>query len=205
MTPVNVCNLKLKQNNWIHLPPGTYAGNHVIRNICTLITLLALGACTSISRGIDVTNGEGIAPPSLKSFHVVADQIPAFLGPIIVSNFSVAMAERGMQPVSEGGDAVATLRLEQVQMLENRTRDDFDERIEEGGETRFMARIIVEIRVAKEDKVLWQGSVQRLHTVRPGDFMHTGRASVSFLEAFRELLEDYPAPDSASDSNRVRL
>lgn len=164
----------------------------MLRKVCTIITLFALGACVSSSRGIDVTGGEGFAPSTLKSFHIIADQIPAFLGPISVSNFSVAMAEQGMQPVSEGGDVVATLRLEQIPMHENRARDDFDERVEEGGETRFMARIVVELRAANDDKILWQGSIQRLHTVRPGDFMHTGRASVSFLEAFRGLLDDYP-------------
>lgn len=164
----------------------------MIRKICTVIALLALSACASTSRGIDVADGERFTPMTLKSFHVVADQLPAFLGPVIVSNFSVAMAEHGMQPVSEDGDAVATLRLEQIQWNENRTRDDFDESVEESGETRFMARIIVELRAANDDKILWQGSIQRLHTVRPGDYMHTGRASVSFLEAFRELLQGYP-------------
>lgn len=162
------------------------------RTITTLITLFALCACVSNSRGIDVTSGEGLTPSTLKSFHVIAEQIPAFLGPIIVSNFNVAMAEHGMQPVSEDGDATATLRLEQIPMNEDRARDDFDESIDDGGETRFMARIVVELRAANDDKILWQGSIQRIHTVRPGDFMHTGPASVSFLEAFRELLDGYP-------------
>ena len=176
----------------------------MLRNVCaifTLFSLFTLSACVSSSRGIDVTAAEGFAPSTLKSFHVIADQIPAFLGPIIVSNFSVAMAEQGMQPVSEGGDAVATLRLEQIPMNEARARDDFEESVDDGGETRFMARIVVEIRAAGGNKILWQGSIQRIHTVRPGDYMHTGRASVSFLEAFRELLDNYPA--AGSDSARL--
>lgn len=84
-----------------------------------LLTLFTFSTCVSSSQGIDVTGGKGVARSTLTSFHIIADQIPAFLGPVIISNFSLAMAE-------------------------------------------------------------------------PGDFMHTGRASVSFLEAFRELLADNP-------------
>jgi hypothetical protein len=59
------------------------------------------------------------------------------------------------------------------------------ERIAEGGETRFIARIVVEIRA--------------------GDYMHMGPASGAFLAAFRELLMDYPMSDGSEQMRLLSL
>ena len=158
-----------------------------------LFVMLVLTGCAADYPGIGVTPGAGAAPPELRSFTVLAEDMPAFLGPIVVSNFSVAMAERGLQPVSDNGAAVVTLRFEQEGMAPGSSRDGFAERIDQGGDTRFLAIIRVEVRRTGEDAILWQGSIQRMHSIRPGDYMHTGPASVAFLDAFRALLKDYPA------------
>jgi hypothetical protein len=126
-----------------------------------------------------------------KTFSVHANEIPAFLGPLIVSNFSVAFSNHGMQPVEQAGDLVAELRYEQIDLTEDRERDDFDERIATGDAERFIARIAIEIKDTDDGKVVWSGHVQRLHDVGPGEWMHTGVASIAIFEAFTEVLEGY--------------
>jgi hypothetical protein len=150
------------------------------------------GGCAVSNLGISATGTDTDQPVSFESFEVKAVDLPAFLGPIIVSNFSVALAERGLQPVISGGEAIAILRYIQEDLTTAQQHDDFEERIDVGSDTRFVARIAVEIRQAGSQDIAWAGSIQRLHTIRPGDYMHTGRASVAFLDSFRELLQDYP-------------
>ena len=175
----------------------------MLKKVMLLTGLLILAACTTPAyQGITVTSpsagstspglAEQLATGTIRSFEVSAQQIPAFLGPIIVSNFSVALAERGLQPVSSDGDLVVSLRYEQSDIESEVLHDSFDEQLAEGGETRFNARIVAEFRQRDSSRLLWQGHIQRLHTVSPGEYMHTGRASVALLSAFRDLLQDIP-------------
>ena len=157
-----------------------------------ILALLLLSGCTNSYLGISVSPGDGGTVAPFESFEVQAEGLPAFLGPILVSNFSVAMAERGLQPVLSGGDAIARLRYVQEELNVEQDHDAFDERIDQGSDIRFVAKIVVEVTAAGSDEIFWSGSIQRLHNVRPGDYMHTGRASVALLEAFRNLLSDYP-------------
>lgn len=157
-----------------------------------LIGLLGLVGCATDNLGVIAETGLVGSVPDFRSFEVQADQLPAFLGPIIVSNFSVAMAERGLQPLVSGGDAKVTLSYVQEDKRAIPANDAFEGRIDQGGEARFVARILVEVRAVDGGPVLWSGSIARLHSIRPGDYMHTGTASVAFLEAFRELLVSYP-------------
>lgn len=157
-----------------------------------LLLVLLLMGCTTNYLGISVSGGEGSNVAELETFEVHAVDLPAFLGPILVSNFNVAMAERGMQPVMENGDAIVKLSYEQQDLETSQDHDNFDERIDQGGEARFVARVVVEMRARGSEEVLWSGSIQRLHSIRPGDYMHTGRASIALLDAFRDLLSDHP-------------
>lgn len=154
--------------------------------------LLVVTGCATSYLGISVTHGQPENSLPFRTFHVVTEDMPAFLGPIVVSNFSVAMAERGVQPVPEDGEAEVTLRLVQETRESVSGADEFDRSIDQGGEATFMARVVVEVRAAGSNEILWDGSVQRRHTIRPGDYMHVGRASAALLEAFRDLLRDYP-------------
>jgi hypothetical protein len=161
-------------------------------------------ACAT-PRQIDVLASAAPGQFGFKTYEINPELLPAFLGPVLVSNFAVALAEKGYEPVVDRGDAVVTLRLVQEQIGKDASHgasksaadDAFAERIAEGGETRFIARFVVEIRAKGESDIQWQGSVQRLHTIRAGDYMHMGPASGAFLAAFRELLTDYPMSDGS--------
>jgi hypothetical protein len=161
-----------------------------------MVAILVLAGCTTVNQGITVGSGEESSLAGVRTFEVNAVNMPAFLGPIVASNFSVAMAERGFQPVGENGDAVVTLRFEQDDIGQERQRDSFDEQIDQGGDLRFVARVVADLMVKNTGSTIRLGSIQRMHTVMPGDYMHTGRASIALLQSFREMLSDIQMPDT---------
>jgi hypothetical protein len=167
----------------------------VSKHFC-MVAILILAGCTTVNRGITIGAGGESSLAGVRTFEVNAVNMPAFLGPIVASNFSVAMAERGFQPVGENGDAVVTLKFEQDDIDQERHRDDFDERIDQGGNLRFVARVVVDLTVENTAGMIRLGSIQRMHTVRPGDYMHTGNASIALLQSFREMLSDIQMPDT---------
>ena len=146
---------------------------------------LILSGCAASFDGISVGKGRGSVQEDFRTFEVRAVGLPAFLGPIIVSNFSVALAEKGLQPVSRDGDALVTVRYEQVSSSSGNPGIP-------QGEARFTARVVVEIRANGNDEISWAGSIERDHAIEAGEYMHTGRASIAMLEAFRAMLVGYP-------------
>jgi hypothetical protein len=156
-------------------------------------TLLLVAGCATDHARIDTATTTCCSSPQYKTFFVKAESIPAFLGPLMVSNFSVAFANIGMQPVEEDADLNVVLRYEQQDLdRARRPRDNFEGKISSGDTTRFMARIVVEMHDAKTGKIVWSGHIQRLHDVGPGDYMHTGKASMAIFDAFVKLLKNYP-------------
>lgn len=156
-----------------------------------LFVALLIGGCAADRSRIDTAVVECCAAETYRTFTVEAENIPPFLGPLMVSNFSVAFAQRGMQPVQEDGDLLAILRYEQIDLTSGTARDDFDEQITTDDERRFIARIAVEIRDPESEEIVFSGHIQRLHDVGAGDWMHTGRASEAIFESFNQVLEEY--------------
>ena len=111
-------------------------------------TNLGISTSSGLSSGLSNGSSSGLccADDSFQTFHVRAETVPAFLGPIIVSNFSVALAERGFHPMSGDADVEVTVRFEQENLSQPQDRDDFDERFDDGGEMKFVAKIVIEMR-----------------------------------------------------------
>ena len=166
-----------------------------MKNIILSLSLSFLVACTN--NPSDIGNNVIIccANSSYQTFVVTTKNIPAFLDPLMVSNFSAAFATHGLQPVSENADLDVELRYEQQDLIAPAEYDGFDERIAPGGDVRFVAKIVVEMRDASTNATVWSGSIQRIHEVSPGEFMHTGRASISLFNSFNELLDEYPGEE----------
>lgn len=160
-----------------------------MRVFTLLVTFLLLVSCASDR--IDTAVNQCCVDDKYETFTVRSENIPAFLGPLMVSNFSVAMANQGLQPVTDNGDLVATLRYEQDTLSEQQPKDDFDEPMAMGTGQRFIARIAIEVRDARTDEIVYSGQVQRLHDVAAGEWMHTGRASQAILTAFDEVLANF--------------
>lgn len=163
-----------------------------MKTALTLVACLILASCASQPGKIGVSTDACCANDSYQTFTVTPHQIPAFLGPLMVSNFSVALAAKGLQPVETDGDLKINLRYEQDDLDRTPPPDGFDGRTEPGDGADFIARIVVEMFDANSGELVWSGSIQRLHHVSPGEYMHTGRASIALFDAFMEMLEHYP-------------
>jgi hypothetical protein len=163
-----------------------------VKRAVLLAFLLVINACATNPSGMGSSVTQCCADAEDVTFTVAPEDIPAFLGPLMVSNLSVAFAGKGLQPVVEDADLAITLRFEQIDLTQQNAKDDFDEHLSPGGEVRFIAKMVVEVRKTGTDRIVWSGSIQRTHTISPGEFMHTGNASLSLLDAFNELLIDYP-------------
>jgi len=165
----------------------------VRRSILSACLILLVTACATDRARIDIATTTCCASPDYKTFTVTAQDIPAFLGPLMMSNFTVAFAAIGMQPVTSDGDVNVILRFEQVSRdPQDVKKDDFQEHLAAGDAMRFMARIVVDVHDGKTGKVVWSGHIQRLHDVGAGEYMHTGPASIAIYQAFQRLLTHYP-------------
>ncbi|MFT6433363.1 MAG: hypothetical protein ACJAVI_001405 [Candidatus Azotimanducaceae bacterium] len=157
----------------------------------TIVGLLLLTGCATAPIDSEVTLAN--TAKTYQSFSVSTANIPAFLGPIITSNFSVAMASKGLQPTSDSDnpDLNITLRYQQIDLGMGSEDTEGNDRVTMDDSLRFVARIVIEIREAGDSDIVWSGNVQRIHDVTPGEWMHTGNASVAFLDAFNMVLADF--------------
>jgi len=154
-----------------------------------------LAACSTNSSGIGasvIVCCDKVSAGKYTSFDVEAVGMPAFLSPLMLSNFSVAFANHGLQPMPADGDLHVLLRYHQSNLLELVDHDDFGDRIAPGGDVRFIARVTVSIYDGRSRELVWSGSLQRLHDVSPGEYMHTGNASTALLKSFSDLLANFP-------------
>ncbi|MBQ76662.1 MAG: hypothetical protein CMQ20_16775 [Gammaproteobacteria bacterium] len=157
--------------------------------LCLVLSFLT--ACAGNHSGISSNVDVCCSNSEYRTFLVNAKDIPAFLSPLMMNSFSVAFANYGFQPVSEKADLDVELKYVQQKLGTTLDRDGFDERIAPGGEVRFVAKIIVDMRDAETHETVWSGSIQRTHDVSSGEYMHTGRASIALLDSFNELLKGY--------------
>ena len=156
----------------------------------TLLILFLISGCASNTSGIGSNVSHCCADENYRTFTVVTDAMPGFLEPVMLNAFGTAFTAEGLQPVAENGDVSVVLRYEQDDLTEVQVRDDFSERTAPGGDVRYLARVVIEM--TDGEKLVWAGSIQRTHTVSPGEYMHTGEASTALLTAFQNVLKGYP-------------
>lgn len=77
-------------------------------------------------------------------------------------------------------------------MLEEHSKDDFSESIGPGANVSFMAIVSIEIFDNSSTDLIWKGHVERFHDVGHGEYMHTGKASIAFYDAFLRTLGSFP-------------
>lgn len=156
-----------------------------------ILFVLLLASCASTNSGVGANTVTCCPGSDAKTFTLETEQVPGFLEQLLKSNLSTVLAIKGLQPVSENADLNVTLRYEQDDLAMAERHDDFDERVSEGGDVRYVARIVVSMTSTAGD-VVFQGSVQRIHEISPGEYMHTGRASSAIFAAFQQMLAGMP-------------
>lgn len=177
--------------------------------------LVLVAACASVETEVAVqrTFCCGGDESGYRSFTVDATSVPAFLRPYFAEELARVLVSKGLTE-TEPAELTVTLRYagrsldgaspvyitddagEEVRTPGSEPRDTFQGAI--GAETadRFMARMVMEIRVTDSGALVFSGVLSRVHRVSTGEYMHE-RARIAIHLAFQRLLEGFPRAPAA--------
>ena len=156
--------------------------------IATVLT--ACGSLPQIATDVSYcceTGWEGIV-----TYRVEFEDTPEFLKPMLRDEAAIVLDTKGLEYTE--GDAHAILHMSFV----NRTLSAEDselegwERVAPGGGVRFVAQVQVELRNSVTGERIWAGTMQRIHNVYEGSYMHDAPARAAMRNAFMEMFADYP-------------
>ena len=77
-------------------------------------------------------------------------------------------------------------------LLQNKHSADAREHDVAAGGVRFVALVELDMRHSVTGEQVWSGSMQRVHTVYEGSYMHDEPARDAMYDAFMNLFADYP-------------
>lgn len=131
---------------------------------------------------------------SYRAYTVVDDSMPVFLRDYVEEEFDAAFQEKGLVRNDRLNDVIVTLQYNHINLNpEQQDIDPFDGQIESDERLRYVARVDILVHETDSGKQVWGGRINRIHSVRPGSYMHEDRARPEFRAAFLEALESYPA------------
>lgn len=170
---------------------------NAMRTLALGALMIVLAACAG-SPGMKIGNTVTLCCPgdyaSYRSYGVEAVTLPLFLRDYVVAQFDTAFQEKGVTRNDQRSDLVVNLAYRHVNLNpEQQTIDPFIRMESMNVELDYIAAIDITIRERTGGKVVWGGTVSRLHSVQPGEYMHSASAAAAFLETFRDVLKEYPA------------
>jgi len=159
-----------------------------------LAILAGLSACSSLP-GIatDVSYCCEAGAESIYTYRIEFVDVPEFLKPMLRDSAATVLAAKGLEYTE--GDAHAILQMTYVdKTLEEESNYDLEawEKVAPGGGVRFIAEVLLEIRDAVSGERIWSGSMQRIHNVYEGSYMHDEPAKAAMRQAFAEIFAGYP-------------
>lgn len=129
-----------------------------------------------------------------EAYSIQTADLPHFLEGYVVEEFDKAFQEKGLERNDRVNDLKVSLRYRHVNLRpEQQEIDPFIRQENINVELSYIATVIIEMRETATDKLVWEGRIQRIHRVSPGEYMHEDPARGAFLMAFREVLARYPA------------
>jgi len=164
-----------------------------VRRAALLLVLATLAGCMSLPAiTSDVTYCCQAGTSGISTFRVEFEDTPEFLKPMLRDAAASALHEHGLRYTE--GDAHAILKMTFVNKTLERDQERVEawERTAPGGGVRFIAQVVVELRNSVTGERLLAGSMQRVHTVYEGSYMHDAPARVAMRAAFAELFANYP-------------
>lgn len=112
----------------------------------------------------------------------------------VITEFDTAFQELGMVRNDGNSDIVVNLNYRHVNLDSQQQDIDPLMRVESMTvELRYIANIDISMRERAGGKIVWEGTISRIHSVQPGEYMHEEGASAAFLATFRNLLKEYPS------------
>jgi hypothetical protein len=131
---------------------------------------------------------------SVRTYRVEFADTPEFLKPMLRDEVSIILATHGLDYTE--GDAESILLMTFVNKTLERG-DDVEawERIAPAGGVRFIAQVVIELKDSVTGELIWSGSMQRIHNVYEGSYMHDVPARTAMRTAFLEIFTGFPNSD----------
>ena len=173
--------------------------DRIKRGAAALLAVAILAGCASLPAvTTDVNYCCQAGASGISTFRVEFADTPEFLKPMLRDAAASALHEHGLRYTE--GDAHAILRLTFVNKTLERDQERVEawERTAPGGGVRFIAQVLVELSDSVTGERLVTGSMQRVHTVYEGSYMHDAPARAAMRAAFAELFANYP--DGAAET-----
>ena len=169
----------------------------MIRFTALVIAGSILAGCGSMPQvSTNVTYCCHAETPRISTYRVEFEDTPEFLKPMLRDEVAVVLDAKGLNYTEGDADAVLLMRFEDVTMSrEEEEQLESWERIAPGGGVRFMARVVLEMRNSVTQEMIWSASMQRLHNVYEGSYMHDEPARDAMREAFTQIFADFPSRD----------
>lgn len=161
-----------------------------------------VGGCMNTNLGVGVSVSDCCYPDQLtyRSFGLTVRNSPEFLKSYIVDSISRALADKGLLRDDRDPDLMVILTYHQTDLKVEMEKDEFEGHLSPGGDFRFNAAILIEIRDSSSSELVWSGSVSRDHDVFVGEYMHE-RSRRAIYNAMTEFLNGFP---SANDQELLR-
>lgn len=157
---------------------------------------VVLSACSSmppIATDVDyccVPGSQGI-----HTFRVEFKDMPEFLKPMLRDEVSIVLDTKGVEYTEEEADATMLMAFVHNPLTsESADEDSMSESLSQGGDSRFVAEVQMELRSNISQELIWSGSMTRVHNVSVGSYMHDSPARAAMRQAFIDMFADYPDP-----------
>jgi len=162
--------------------------------IIAALVMLTATACSGLPTiAADVTYCCHPIVDDVSTYRVEVGDTPEFLKPMLRDEASIVLETRGLEYTE--GDADAILLMSFVNKTLERGEDQESwERIAPGGGVRFIAQVVIELKHSVSGELIWAGSMQRIHNVYEGSYMHDAPARTAMRNAFLEMFADLPNP-----------
>lgn len=168
------------------------------KTVLAIIYLAMLSSC-SLGDGTQIGTHLKLCCPGNYSqyteYSLETRDMPLFLRDYVATEFDTAIQEKGLSRNDQINDLRIVLRYNHVNLFP--AQQDIDPFVRRGSSTvelNYIATLEVEMYETSTAELVWAGSVSRIHSVVPGEYMHEDRAGPEFQTAFRKLLIGYPAP-----------
>jgi hypothetical protein len=178
------------------------------KSLIVFASCLVVGACSSVPTiATDVTYCCQTGTEDINTFRVEFEDMPEFLKPMLRDEASLVLSTKGLEYTE--GDAHAVLSMSFVNKTQEQVdsqQDGWDgeewgegrieawEQVAPAGGVRFIAQVILEMKNTESGELIWSGSMQRIHNVYEGSYMHDAPARTAMRNAFLEMFADYPNP-----------
>lgn len=162
----------------------------------TIALCLILSSCGTYS-GMQISNEVTLCCPgdydNYSSFAIENVGLPVFLRSYVSEDFEQAFSEKGMTRADNSSDLIVNLSYRHVSLDQEQQEIDPFMRMESMTvELHYIANIDIRMRERRTGDVVWAGTISRIHSVQPGEYMHQESASGAFMQTFRDLLTRYP-------------